>query len=793
MMKLRFRVFVAVAAVAASLLEPGQVRGEIAGSVETLEAQLEEVLLDSLGNRADAEDWDALRTANSGFVSTLTSRVAQEYWQRASETLSTNDNNTAIGLRSGVGGGLPAALQHTIALEMLEALRVGDVSASQQWRALIALPKHASSVEGALALQRLGANRAQQDAVLQLLAREYITWQSTRVREKLDGLKRVVQAGLANPALADARMTEIDVLARFPREIQAAAGIEQPPLRSSQPISELTRTARAGDWAAFLERFARFRQDWEATLPSLLTPAEVERQGRLLVKLVRLVPKEYHNGVRDGQIVVPLEYREAKNFIVQAQQLVSELSGAWRQTNAVAFEKNAPPLMAKLEETERLIVAKADPAEVETRIRQTEQVLASGFGLTAQRPGADKAAMNEIALEVRTALKNSLAAAQAGRWNEAESQRLEAYTTFDTELEKRVLPRDPELGLRAERSFLDGEEDLPGIKAFLDQRKRGPSLEAAFTRTLQAVDDCVALLKVNLSPATVIYTVLTISAREGLEAVVVLAALLAGMRGVENRTTRKRVVTGAWLALGATALTFWLSRTLIQSLSRFGEKLESIVSVLAVVVLLMVTNWVFHKVYWVGWNAKLRKLSKAAGPAEESGLEWLSLVTVGFLTIYREGFETTLFLQSLILEAGMKWVLVGIALGAIMVGATGLIIFVIGARLPYRKLLVFTGVLVVSILVTFLGSTVRLFQTVGWLPIHPLPALHVPTWMGFWLGIYPSIEGLAIPLLGFAYVGGAWLFVKWQAMRRGAHAMREARETESFAAHPALAKRPPLS
>ena len=318
-------------------------------------------------------------------------------------------------------------------------------------------------------------------------------------------------------------------------------------------------------------------------------------------------------------------------------------------------------------------------------------------------------------------------------------------------------------------------------------------LEAAYQRTLNAVDKSKALLKVNLSPPTVIYTVLAISAREGLEAVVVLAALLAGMRGAEQKRTRRFVVTGAWFALGATGLTFWLSRTLIQSLSRFGEKLEAVISVLAVIVLLMVTNWVFHKVYWVGWNAKLRKLSKGAQAGGESRLEWLSLVTVGFLTIYREGFETTLFLQSLILESGMKWVLVGIACGAVMVAAAGLLIFVIGARLPYRKLLVFTGVLVVTILVTFLGSTVRLFQTVGWLPIHPLPSLHLPPWAGFWLGLYPSAEGLLIPMLGFVYVGGAWLFVKVQALRRGVRQMKEARETESFAAHPALAKRPPVS
>ena len=86
-------------------------------------------------------------------------------------------------------------------------------------------------------------------------------------------------------------------------------------------------------------------------------------------------------------------------------------------------------------------------------------------------------------------------------------------------------------------------------------------------------------------------------------------------------------------------------------------------------------------------------------------------------------------------------------------------------KLPYRKLLVVTGVLVVSIMVSFLGSTTRLFQTVGWLPVHPVPGLHVPAWAGLWLGLYPSWEGLLIPPLALVYVGGAWLWQKWTSAR----------------------------
>jgi high-affinity iron transporter len=780
-------ILVAAIAVTFCAVTP-TVRADVSTDFEAIQSQVEEVLLDSLGNRLDSQDWAALQQRERTFAGGLQAAAAKTLWANATAAMRDAEPNEAIRVAEFCGT-LDAILEHTAALEMLDHLRRGDTVGAQAWRAVIALPKHANAVEGVLALQRLGHNKLQQDAVSALLTREYIAWQATRVRERLDGLKRAASADRANEELVAARIAEISTLANFPAELCALAHVP-PTTGKGLPDSRGLLTLAAGsDWPAFLENFVEWQTRLESELPNLLTPEEIERHGRLLVKLVRLVPKEYHNGVRDGQIVVPLEYREARDFIVQAQQLVSELSGAWRQSKAKAFEKYSTALIGKMEATERLIIAKVDPSEVESAAKEIENILVSRFGLSVQRTGSGKGVVEEIALEVRTGLKSSLAAAQAGRWSEAETLRVDAYTTFDTELEKRVLPRDPELGLRAERSFLDGEENQPGIKALFDQRIKGPALEAAFARTLAAVDQCTALLRVNLSPATVIYTVLAISAREGLEAVVVLAALLAGMRGLEHRYTRRRIATGAWLALAATALTFWISRTVIQSLSRYGEKLESVISVLAVLVLLMVTNWVFHKVYWVGWNAKLRKLSKSGEAGTESRLEWLSLVMVGFLTIYREGFETTLFLQSLILESGMKWVLVGVACGAVMVAAAGVLIFVIGARLPYRKLLVFTGLLVVTILVTFLGSTVRLFQTVGWLPIHPIPGLHLPSWAGFWLGFYPSVEGIAIPLLGFAYVIGAWLFVKIQAARRGGRAMAEAHQTESFGAHPALAKR----
>src|SRR5690606_28573734 len=250
------------------------------------------------------------------------------------------------------------------------------------------------------------------------------------------------------------------------------------------------------------------------------------------------------------------------------------------------------------------------------------------------------------------------------------------------------------------------------------------------------------------------------------------AALLAGLRGVENAGIRRQIGYGAVLALVATAVLFVVSRYFIAGLSKYGEKLEVVVSIIAVIVLLIVTNWVFHKYYWSGWNSKLRQLSKAALTKQGTPVERLALVGVGFATIFRDGFETTLFLQSLILEAGISPVLKGLAIGGAIIAVMGVGVFYIGAKMPYRKMPVYTGLLVLPVLFTFLGSTTRLLQTVGWLPVHPIPGFSLPNWVSLWFGLYPTWEGMIAPFLAFVYVGAAWLWVKFSVKAKTAAARR---------------------
>ncbi len=752
-----------VLAFLALIVWSGGVRADVIDDYGALTSQLHEATLNACAEKPEAGQWADFIAAAERLTPDLTESSAIALWKNEVVSLKGVPLTDPVA-QAAACGALQGKMEYVCSLELLGQQARNNIALAQAWRALITLPKHANSIEGALALQSQLENSSQIAPITQLLAKECLDWQSQRIREKLGNLQRLISSGHYSQVLLEVRFSEISALAAFNPELDRIAGLpDGNATESPAAISALIALALPKPAADFADKFQLWRKGIEARLPSFLSPKEIARHERLLLKLVKLIPKEYNSGVRDGQVVVPLEYREAVMFIVQAQQLTDELNPIWVKTRPEAEQKYHEELSSNLNQIEKLIDQKADPGEIASLVGKSTGLLEDKFGLSLQRSGDTSAALEEMVLDIRTSLKQSLAAAQAGVWDQAESHRLDAYTTFDAEIEKRVLPRDYALGIKSERSFLDGQNGVGGIKAALDSRLQGEALEAVYQQTLDNVKECQSLLKVGLSPATVMFTTVSIVAREGLEAVVILAALLAGLRGDENRNTRRWIGRGAWLALVATGITFWLSRTLIESLSRYGETLEAIVSILAVIVLLIVTNWVFHKYYWADWNTKLRHLTKDAKAGTTARWQWLALVSVGFVTIYREGFETSLFMQSLLMEGSEQAVLAGVLLSTLIIGTIGTAIFVIGTKLPIRKMLIVTGLFVVSILFTFLGSTVRIFQTVGWLPIHPIAKFEIPTWMGQWLGLYPSWEGIIIPALGICYVGGAWLYMKVSA------------------------------
>jgi high-affinity iron transporter len=258
--------------------------------------------------------------------------------------------------------------------------------------------------------------------------------------------------------------------------------------------------------------------------------------------------------------------------------------------------------------------------------------------------------------------------------------------------------------------------------------------------------------------------------REGLECILVLSAITASMVG-PDRIHRRPVAAGAGVGFIATLITWFFAVGIVSNLGQSvpALDLQAATGLLAVIVLLVVMNWFFHKIYWGGWiclhNKKKKDLLssvKDAGISERRLLWGLGLL--GFASLYREGFEVVLFLQSYYLQLGGKVVFGGALIGILLSAVVAVLTFVAQRRLPYRKMLVSTGVMLGFVLLVMVGEQAQEMQLANWIPTTKVGWLEslVPDWMGLWFSIFPTVETLVAQLLAAILVIGSYYLARRQ-------------------------------
>ncbi len=265
------------------------------------------------------------------------------------------------------------------------------------------------------------------------------------------------------------------------------------------------------------------------------------------------------------------------------------------------------------------------------------------------------------------------------------------------------------------------------------------------------------------SETTTVFNSAIIVFREGLEAVLIFAAITASFLGA-NKSRRRPVVLGAAFAFAFSVVTWFVVQAVLDAASSLGPKLEAITGFIAVVVLLLILNWFVHKVYWTSWISKHHKQRKKLLATSGMGAT-IGLVALGFTSVYREGFEVVLFLQNLQLKSGNGPVLKGLAIGLAGTAAVGLLTFWLHTKLPYKRMLIVTGGLVGFVLVVMIGGTALSFQELGWLPRHDLPVT-VPEWMGSWFEVYGTYETIGIQLAAAAFVIGSYYLAEYLKVTR---------------------------
>jgi high-affinity iron transporter len=293
------------------------------------------------------------------------------------------------------------------------------------------------------------------------------------------------------------------------------------------------------------------------------------------------------------------------------------------------------------------------------------------------------------------------------------------------------------------------------------------------------------------SPIVAIFDIAALVFREGLECMLVLTAITASMQGA-NRSYQKPIGVGALLGFIATLITWFIAVSIVDNLlnSVSALSLQAWTGLLAIVVLLVVMNWFFHKVYWTGWisfqNRKKRDLLQSAKtPGSSRTAILVGLIVLGLTSIYREGFEVVLFLQSYRLQMGNVIVFYGALVGLVLWGIVGFLNFVAHRHLPYKRMLIVTGVLLTMVLFLMVGEEIFEMQQAGWLATTTISWLAwIPDWAGIWFSIFPNWESIIAQALVVAIVLGCYFLSRYQAVllpkKRGAapYKMRESAPAE---------------
>jgi high-affinity iron transporter len=663
-------------------------------------------------------------------------------------------------------GEIVAALRRGALAVAVDAAAAGDAAEARAWMQIRDFRKTTRftrpGVDGTAALAALAAREiTPHEAVLQIEKDLLDTFQA-RLLTNLDEAQQAAERDF------DGRFAETAAIVRgYWRAIAPEYGDQRGAAERRTTDRDFRRLAAAGaaaDAAGFEAARARVEADLEGFTAAPLTPEEQINRASQLERFEELVPKEFDKGTSDGRVTVPFEVQEAVAFMDGVEAAFSDL-----EPFLLAID---PAAVARIKADHAEMRADVDNAQQGKSVAAQEDLEAvqesSSGEVDRISPDEWSEGGDEADYElVDISLDQLEAAVGAGRYQEAEQARLAAYGFFEFGPELKLRAFDTQLALEIEGLIWYGAAGDKGLANLIADN--APLSEIRETRLDldEKLADARAITGDGASAMTAITNSALIVFREGLEAILILAAITASMVGPRQRL-RKPIYRGALLALPASVLMFLLAILLLDSLSKYGEKLEAVVGVVAIGVLLLVMNWFFHKVYWTEWikghRDRGKVLTGAALAAGAGAATVAGLYTLGFTSVFREGFETVLFLQALQLSSGTGVVVAGVSLGLVLTGIVGALTFTLERKLPYKKMLIATGVLIALVLVVLVGNTARTMQGVGWLSIHPIE-IEFPLWMGTWLGIYPTVETLGAQLLAFVFVIGSYFAAEWMRKR----------------------------
>lgn len=350
----------------------------------------------------------------------------------------------------------------------------------------------------------------------------------------------------------------------------------------------------------------------------------------------------------------------------------------------------------------------------------------------------------------RSKLEQSLSAYRAGRYDQARQLAVTAY------LEGFELV-EASLGAVDRAMVKDIERQMIGFRQAIKERVPADQLAGRLDGIKQALS--AAGDKLNAGGLSTMGSFLgsfIILAREGLEAILVLAAIFAFLNRAERPDGRRYVHFG-WIAALVLGIATWFVSTYVVAISGASREMtEGISALVAAAILLYVGYWLHGKSHSSAWQKFVA--DKVQGAINQRNL-WL-LALLAFLAVYREAFETVLFYRAMWTQGDQGAILGGmVAAVAVLLGVCWAI-FYFSVRLPIGKFFSWSALLIAVLAVVFVGNGVAALQESGTLPLNPVPFFSLPL-----LGIHQNAEALAAQLAMVVLFILAFAFNRRQARR----------------------------
>ena len=412
----------------------------------------------------------------------------------------------------------------------------------------------------------------------------------------------------------------------------------------------------------------------------------------------------------------------------------------------------------------------------------------AGFSAAPAKPGQQTFSLSELAAQTPAeiaAAGGDIASFRAQRANPPHEQRGPAQLinyTRRTLQQSLQAYRDGDSGQAYDLSvgaYLEGFELVEGALDNLDSQQRktaeralmayrqglqdGASveqLEQALEAANHELDRSAALLTEGaLNPSLSFFSSLLILLREGLEAILVLAAILAFLRNTGQQQATRSVHVGWALALVAGVATWAVAAYLIDISGAQRELLEGATALFASVVLLWVGVWMHDRRHAAAWQDYINSSLVSGGGR-------LGFATLAFFSVYRELFEVILFYETLWLQAGPEghnMVLAGAVVALLLLLVLAWVILKGSRKLPLGLFFTINAVLLCLLSVVFAGHGVAALQEAGVLGTRPVRFFEFD-----WLGIYPDAWSLSAQALALMAIALLYLRSRRNERRRAA-------------------------